>query len=109
MGDIRKDLYANTVMSGGTTMFNQIADRLSKEITNLAPASMTIKIVAPPERKYSGLVDLSLLLFPLSKICGSPKTNTMNLVLPSSTENAHKYLLKEEVVQCISLHLLIIG
>merc|ERR1712198_704241 len=31
--DIRKDLYANTVMSGGTTMYPGIADRMQKEIT----------------------------------------------------------------------------
>merc|ERR1712216_442403 len=48
--DIRKDLYANVVMSGGTTMYAGIADRLSKEITALAPASMKAKIIAPPER-----------------------------------------------------------
>merc|ERR1711963_157150 len=35
--DIRKDLYANTVLSGGTTMFPGIADRMQKEITALAP------------------------------------------------------------------------
>merc|ERR1712061_361992 len=34
--DIRKDLYANTVMSGGTTMYPGIADRMQKEITALA-------------------------------------------------------------------------
>lgn len=28
--DIRKDLYSNIVMSGGTTMFPGIAERLSK-------------------------------------------------------------------------------
>jgi actin-related protein len=28
--DIRKDLYANIVMSGGTTMFPGIPERLSK-------------------------------------------------------------------------------
>merc|ERR1711929_10864 len=33
---IRKDLYANTVMSGGTTMYPGIADRMQKEITALA-------------------------------------------------------------------------
>merc|ERR1712174_123947 len=43
--DIRKDLYANVVLSGGTTMFPSIADRMNKEITNLAPSTMTIKIV----------------------------------------------------------------
>merc|ERR1719370_885687 len=31
--DIRKDLYANTVLSGGTTMYPGIADRMQKEIT----------------------------------------------------------------------------
>ena len=31
--DIRKDLYANTVMSGGTTRYPGIADRMQKEIT----------------------------------------------------------------------------
>ena len=35
--DIRKDLYANTVMSGGTTMFTGLSDRLQKEIKTLAP------------------------------------------------------------------------
>ncbi|CAF1337260.1 unnamed protein product, partial [Rotaria magnacalcarata] len=51
--DIRKDLYANTVLSGGTTMYPGIADRMQKEITSLAPSTMKIKIIAPPERKYS--------------------------------------------------------
>ena len=50
--DIRKDLYNNIVLSGGTTMFPGIADRMSKEITALAPSAMKIKVVAPPERKY---------------------------------------------------------
>merc|ERR1712003_69799 len=39
--DIRKDLYANIVMSGGTTMY--------------------IKVVAPPERKYSVWIGGSIL------------------------------------------------
>ena len=34
-------------------MYQGIADRLSKEVTNLAPNSMTIEVVAPPERTYS--------------------------------------------------------
>jgi len=51
--DIRRDLYTNTVLSGGTTMFPNIDLRLTKEMTALAPASIRVKIVAPPERKYS--------------------------------------------------------
>jgi actin beta/gamma 1 len=59
--DIRKDLYANIVMSGGTTMFPKIAERVNKEIKGLAPQSMTIKIIAPPERKYSVWIGGSIL------------------------------------------------
>ncbi|KAH7560827.1 hypothetical protein JRO89_XS10G0121000 [Xanthoceras sorbifolium] len=51
--DIRKDLYGNIVFSGGSTMFPGITDRMSKEITDLTPSSMKIKVVAPPEKKYS--------------------------------------------------------
>ncbi|TVU43985.1 hypothetical protein EJB05_03407, partial [Eragrostis curvula] len=41
--DIRKDLYGNIVLSGGTTMFPGIADRMSKEITALAPSNVDIE------------------------------------------------------------------
>lgn len=59
--DIRKDLFANTVLSGGTTMYPGIADRMQKEITALAPATIKIKIIAPPERKYSVWIGGSIL------------------------------------------------
>lgn len=59
--DIRKDLYANSVLSGGTTMYPGIADRMQKEITSLAPSTMKIKIIAPPERKYSVWIGGSIL------------------------------------------------
>lgn len=59
--DIRKDLYGNIVMSGGSTLFPGIADRMTKEVTALAPPSMKIKVVAPPERKYSVWIGGSIL------------------------------------------------
>ncbi|KAH0679612.1 hypothetical protein KY285_020397 [Solanum tuberosum] len=59
--DIRRDLYGNVVLSGGSTMFPGITDRMSKEITALAPSSMKIKVVAPPERKYSVWIGGSIL------------------------------------------------
>jgi len=59
--DIRKDLYANIVLSGGTTMFSGIDQRLKDSVEVLAPKSMTIKIVAPPERKYSVWIGGSIL------------------------------------------------
>jgi len=59
--DIRKELYGNIVLSGGTTMFPGIAERLHKEMTALAPAAIKVKVVAPPERKYSVWIGGSIL------------------------------------------------
>jgi len=59
--DIRKDLYGNIVLSGGSTMFQGIDQRMQKEIEAKAPQSMKVKIVAPPERKYSVWIGGSIL------------------------------------------------
>jgi len=59
--DIRKDLYANIVLSGGSTMYPGIQERMEKEIRTLAPPTMKIKVVAPPERKYSVWIGGSIL------------------------------------------------
>jgi actin beta/gamma 1 len=59
--DIRKDLYSNVVLSGGTTMFTGIGERMTKELVALAPSTMKIKVVAPPERKYSVWIGGSIL------------------------------------------------
>jgi actin-related protein len=59
--DIRKDLYSNIVLSGGTTMYPGIGERMTKEISALAPATMKVKVVAPPERKYSVWIGGSIL------------------------------------------------
>ena len=54
-------VYANIVLSGGTTMFPGIGERMTKELTALAPSTMKIKVVAPPERKYSVWIGGSIL------------------------------------------------
>jgi len=59
--DVRKDLYGNIVLSGGTTMFSGIAERLNKEVVALAPSTVKIKVVAPAERKYSVWIGGSIL------------------------------------------------
>ncbi len=59
--DIRRDLYGNIVMSGGTTMYKGTAERVQKEIKLVAADSMKIKIIAPPERKYSVWIGGSIL------------------------------------------------
>ncbi|WP_219061451.1 actin family protein [Pseudomonas sp. UMAB-08] len=59
--DIRKDLFSNIVLSGGSTLFSGMAERLQKEIIALAPSSIKIRVVAPSECKYSVWVGGSIL------------------------------------------------
>lgn len=61
--DVRKDLYSNIVLSGGTTMFKGLPDRLLKELKSLAPANAAhdMKVIASPERKYAVWIGASIL------------------------------------------------
>ena len=59
--DIRKTMYNNIVLSGGNTMFPGIAERMLKEITTLVPSTIKVRIIAPPERKYSAWIGGSIL------------------------------------------------
>lgn len=59
--DLRKDLYGNIVLSGGSSMFPGIDERMTKEIVILAPAANKIKVVANPERRYSTWIGGSIL------------------------------------------------
>ena len=51
--DIRRDLYMNCVLSGGSTMFPGLSERLQNELKKLAPSNIKVKTIAPAERKYS--------------------------------------------------------
>ena len=51
--DIRKDLYGNTILSGGTTLYEGLPDRLEKELDAMCPQSNTVKIIAGADRYYS--------------------------------------------------------
>nr|VVW90007.1 unnamed protein product [Nymphaea colorata] len=44
--DIRKNLYENIVLSGGTTMFPGLAERLSKELVKSIPSAMKVKVIS---------------------------------------------------------------
>ncbi|MCY3410134.1 MAG: hypothetical protein INQ03_00725 [Candidatus Heimdallarchaeota archaeon] len=59
--DIRPHLYSNIVLSGGSTMFPGLKERLSKELVALVPDGVDVKVVAPPERRYSVWIGGSIL------------------------------------------------
>eukprot|EP00300_Choanocystis_sp_HF-7_P036384 c5222_g1_i1.p1 GENE.c5222_g1_i1~~c5222_g1_i1.p1 ORF type:complete len:411 (-),score=84.54 c5222_g1_i1:147-1304(-) len=51
--DVRRDLYNNIILSGGSTMVTGLVERLEKELHALTPESIRCRVVAPPEREYS--------------------------------------------------------
>ena len=50
---LQKELYANIVLAGGNTMYDGIAERIYKEVCDLAPKDVNVKIVASYDRLYS--------------------------------------------------------
>ena len=59
--DIRRDLYKNIILPGGTSMFQGFSERVEKEVIALAPPSMKVKVFAPPERRNSVWIGGSVL------------------------------------------------
>ena len=51
--DVRRDLLKNVILSGGSTMYEGLADRLKAEVEALAPAGAEIRIIATQDRKYA--------------------------------------------------------
>jgi len=59
--DLRKDLYGAVVLSGGSTMFNGISERIQHDLSNFAPPTVNVNAISPPERKYSVWIGGSIL------------------------------------------------
>ena len=59
--DLRRELFSNIVLSGGTTMFPGLKERLYRELTDLVPDTTEVRIIAPPERRYSVWIGGSIL------------------------------------------------
>jgi actin len=51
--DVRRELYQNIILSGGTTLYEGIGERLLKEIESRAPKSITVKVIASPDRRFA--------------------------------------------------------
>ncbi|XP_054439980.1 actin-related protein T2 [Pteronotus mesoamericanus] len=58
--DIQNTLYGEIVLSGGTTLFPGLDDRLLKELERLASKGTPIKITAPPDRWFSTWIGASI-------------------------------------------------
>jgi len=51
--EIRRILFKNIVLAGGTTAIEGMRERMKKEIQALAPSPMGPEVEAPADRKFS--------------------------------------------------------
>lgn len=51
--DVRSDLYGNIILSGGSTMYAGLPDRLEQEMAALCPKAGVVKVIASADRYYS--------------------------------------------------------
>ena len=54
--EIQGNLFAHIVLSGGSTMFHGLAERLQKEIAALVPDSTKVRVIALPERENAAWI-----------------------------------------------------
>nr|XP_033777898.1 actin-85C-like [Geotrypetes seraphini] len=59
--DVRRNLYGNVLLSGGSTLFLGLDERILKEMQLQAPSGVSVRIIAPPERKYCVWIGASIL------------------------------------------------
>ncbi|XP_053436878.1 actin-related protein T1-like [Nycticebus coucang] len=59
--DIQKNLFADIVLCGGTTLFPGLEERLLKELEQLASKGTPIKITASPDRRFSAWIGASII------------------------------------------------
>lgn len=51
--DLRKSLFSNIILSGGSTLFPGYDRRLEREIKQLVPGSTKVKVIAHTERRWA--------------------------------------------------------
>jgi len=51
--DVRKDLYENIILSGGSTLYEGLPDRVEAEVDKMCPQQGVVKVIATKDRYYS--------------------------------------------------------
>lgn len=59
--DIRRPLFENILLAGGSTLFPGLEERVHNEIQTLAPGTVKVKIIAPNDRHFAAWIGGSIL------------------------------------------------
>jgi len=64
--DIRRDLFQNIIITGGNTCFRGFMERLQKQVPEVAPQNVRVKVLSAADKKFTPWVGGSIL-----SSCGS--------------------------------------
>ena len=59
--DIRRDLFSNIIITGGNTCFRGFLERLQRQVPDIAPQNIRVKVISAAERKFSPWIGGSIL------------------------------------------------
>lgn len=59
--DLRRELAQAVILTGGSTLFPGLKERIGQELSRMCPKHTTVKIIAPPEREYITWTGASIL------------------------------------------------
>ena len=60
--DLKPQMYSTIMLSGGTSMFSGMAERIERDVTHLAPSDTKVSVLAPQNRKNSAWIGGSVLV-----------------------------------------------
>jgi actin-related protein len=59
--EIRRDLFQNVILSGGTTMMKGFQERVQKQLPDISPQNVKVKVLGGSDRKFLPWVGGSIL------------------------------------------------
>lgn len=59
--EIRKEMWNNILVIGGSSLIKGLPVRLEKEMVSIAPSTVKVNILSPPDRKFSAWVGAAIL------------------------------------------------
>jgi len=59
--DIRRDLFQNIILSGGTTNMKGFAERVQKQLPEISPQNVRVKVLGSFDRRFQPWVGGSIL------------------------------------------------
>ena len=59
--DIRRDMFSNIIATGGNTCFKGFSERLQRQVPEVAPQQVRVKVISAAEKRFTPWMGGSIL------------------------------------------------